>query len=108
MNRMDALIKLVTVAAVLSVAVALESKRSPVWRGPAHGSTAGSRPDLHWGDRDLFHGDFSVDESQFGGKVVVFKVRLKNRINHSYRLYIICIIRQRNSLQCCVTLFSRN
>lgn len=36
--------------------------------------SAGARPDRHWGEREVFHGDFSIDESQLGGKVMVFKV----------------------------------
>lgn len=67
--------KVLLAVAIFMVVVAVSSaKRHPIWRAHTHGTTAGARPDLHWGDRDLFHGDFSVDESQLGGKIVVFKV----------------------------------
>lgn len=40
------------------------------------GHSAGSRPDLHWGEKDVFHGDYSVDETQLGGHFFVYTVGL--------------------------------
>lgn len=45
--------------------------------------SAGARPDRHWGEREVFHGDFSIDESQLGGKVMVFKVRTQTTFTYS-------------------------
>ncbi|OQR69238.1 hypothetical protein BIW11_12386 [Tropilaelaps mercedesae] len=66
----------VFVLIVTAASVSLSSaKRFPVWGAYGRGGiSAGARPDLHWGDNQVFHGDFSVDESQLGGKVIVFKV----------------------------------